>query len=486
MVAESILNRPTSSLDLISTTTIVIASMIGVGVYTTSGFTLLSLQSPHLVVLAWAVGGGIAICGAVGYSTLATHFQESGGEYLFLSKTVHPAAGIMAGWVSMLAGFTGAIAAAALGIEEYVAPGLNPLVESRLSQLPLPGSDDLHLPANSIAIFCVVLAGWLHCVGVRLAARIQNGIVLMKLLMLGFFIVVASFSIGTSNQGFLQSVSPSTPVDFDLLSFAKQLVWISFSYAGFNAAIYISGEVSDSQRNVPRAMILGTSIVTLLYVILNACFVYGADPEVITGGDNLPKIAAVAAEAVGGITMRNFVTVVIITSLFTSVSALIMTGPRVYAKMAEDRFLPSAFSLRGQFSILNNDKSESIPKTSIVFQCGAAILVICISSLSELLGYLGLTLSLCSAMTVGSIYFIRDTGSWAAFSTRRKYFHYFASTLFVVATLILAGLYALGEFLQNKNLNPVIAALITLGIGWGSYLRLRKQGRGSDKSQSEL
>ena len=124
----------------------------------------------------------------------------------------------------MLAGFTGAIAAAALGIEEYVAPGLNPLVESRLSQLPLPGSDDLHLPANSIAIFCVVLAGWLHCVGVRLAARIQNGIVLMKLLMLGFFIVLASFSIGTSNQGFLQSVSPSTPVDFDLLSFAKQLV----------------------------------------------------------------------------------------------------------------------------------------------------------------------------------------------------------------------------------------------------------------------
>ena len=101
MVAESILNRPTSSLDLISTTTIVIASMIGVGVYTTSGFTLLSLQSPHLVVLAWAVGGGIAICGAVGYSTLATHFQESGGEYLFLSKTVHPAAGIMAGWVAM-------------------------------------------------------------------------------------------------------------------------------------------------------------------------------------------------------------------------------------------------------------------------------------------------------------------------------------------------------------------------------------------------
>ena len=133
--------------------------MIGVGVYTTSGFTLLSLQSPHLVVLAWAVGGCIAICGAVGYSTLATHFQESGGEYLFLSKTVHPAAGIMAGWVSMLAGFTGAIAAAALGIEEYLAPGLKPLVESRLGQLPLPANGELRLPANSIAIFCVVVAG---------------------------------------------------------------------------------------------------------------------------------------------------------------------------------------------------------------------------------------------------------------------------------------------------------------------------------------
>ena len=113
-------------------------------------------------------------------------------------------------------------------------------------------------------------------------------------------------------------------------------------------------EVSDAQRNVPRAMILGTSIVSLLYVILNACFVYGADPEVITNGDNLPKIAAVAAEAVGGLTMKNFVTVVIIASLFTSVSTLIMTGPRVYAKL-KIGFYRQHF-VASQFSILNNDK----------------------------------------------------------------------------------------------------------------------------------
>ena len=183
--------------------------------------------------------------------------------------------------------------------------------------------------------------------------------------------------------------------------------------------------------------------------------------------------------------MKNFVTVVIITSLFTSVSALIMTGPRVYAKMAEDQFLLSAFSWRGQFSILNNDKFESIPKTSIVFQCGAAILVICISSLAN--SWLpGSHLVVMLGIDSGLDLLHSRHRQLGCFFDPSKVFSLLCIHSVCCSDLDPCGALRVGRILAKQNLNPVIAALITLGIGWVSYLRLRKQGRGSDKTQSEL
>ena len=159
-------------LDVASATTLVAASMIGAGVYTTSGYTLSALGDAWRVIAAWIVGGVIAMCGATGYASLASRFAQSGGEYLFLSRTWHPVAGLMAGWVSLLAGFTGAIAVAALVLEKYLAP-----------MIP-----DVNLPENSLAIGCVVLTAALHTIGVHAAARIQDLIVLLKLLMIFAFV----------------------------------------------------------------------------------------------------------------------------------------------------------------------------------------------------------------------------------------------------------------------------------------------------------
>lgn len=437
------MSDPKPSLDLASTTTIVIASMIGVGVYTTSGFTLSALQNPMLVVIAWAVGGVIAICGAIGYSRLASQFHESGGEYLFLSKTVHPSAGIMAGWVSMLAGFTGAIAAAALGIEEYTGPLIESVVNTSW------------IPKHSIAISCVAIAGVLHCIKVNLAARVQDAIVFVKLLMLIGFIGFAILSFNAWFNDGVKIAEAGEPAAFNLISFATQLVWISFSYAGFNAAIYIAGEVVDAKRNVPRAMILGTFLVTILYVMLNTIFVYSTAPDVITSGDNITKIASVAAQSLGGASMKVFVSLVIIVSLFTSVSALVMTGPRVYAKMADDGVLPSWFSFR-----------KTTPAAAIIFQCIAAILVITVSSLAELLGYLGLTLSLCSALTVASIYFIRESLDNSRQTSIISKLPGLASIFYVVATLILAILYVVGEVADQGKPYSAICSGITLSLGW--------------------
>jgi APA family basic amino acid/polyamine antiporter len=427
-------------LDFASATTLVAASMIGVGVYTTSGYTLLALGDPWQVITAWVVGGVIAICGAIGYASLASRFTQSGGEYLFLSRTWHPVAGLMAGWVSLLAGFTGAIAAAALGLEQYLAP-----------MLP-----EAQLPDRTLAIASVVVAAILHTIGVRTAARIQDLIVVLKLLMIVGFIVFAVTS--TQNwEGLAEVTHPASPPpsSFNLLEFANQLVWISFSYLGFNAAIYVSGEVINPERNVPRAMIAGTVLVTFLYVVLNAIFVLAPAAAEIISEENRAQIAAIAAQVIGGPQFATFVRIVIVISLFTSVSAMVMTGPRVYAKMADDGFLPPWFSFRGP-----------LPVRAIWFQALLAIVAICISSLQNLLGYLGMTLSLCSALTVSMLFVVRRRRPdiWMPA-------YGIPAAIYVVATLVLAVLYGIGKP------ESALAAVVTLLIGFVVYPVLKHRSR---------
>ena len=418
---------PNRSLDLGSATTLVAASMIGVGVYTTSGYTLDALGNPGLVVAAWIVGGIIAICGAVGYSSLAEKFTESGGEYLFLSKTLHPVAGLMAGWVSLLAGFTGAIAIAALGFESYLQPLLNAE----------------NLPDGSIAIPSVLLVAVMHTIGVRSAARAQDFFVVLKMVLIAGFITYAIMHISNWIGSKHDSIATTSTAPHSILEFAKQLVYISFSYAGFNAAIYISSEIQSPSRNVPRAMIGGTFMVTLIYIALNAIFVYAPSKVVATQPDNISQIAATAAGTIGGPGFATIVRVIICLSLFTSVSAMVMTGPRVYAKMAADGFLPRFF----QF------KTET-PVVAIWFQAILAIVVISLTTISNLLGYLGLTLSLCSALTICMVFRMRMMD----FNVKLPLLGIPAAT-YVLATLLLAVLYGISDYKQG------IASGVTLLVG---------------------
>ena len=439
---------PKRSLDVVSATTIVAASMIGVGVYTTSGFTLAALGSPTLVVAAWAVGGVIAICGAIGYASLASRFSESGGEYLFLRKTLHPVAGLMAGWVSLLAGFTGAIAIAAIGLEEYVAP----MVQAS------------EWPAGSIAIASIFFAAVLHTIGVHSAARIQDAFVILKLLIIAGFIIYAFSKINswTGLNAVPEAVdgSEENGAFADVLNFANQLVWISLSYAGFNAAVYIAGEIRDPERNVPRALIAGTVAVTLVYMLLNIIFVYAPSPEDITAPDNISQVAATAASALGGDSLSTAVRLVIAISLFTSVSALVMTGPRVYAKMADDGCLPRWFRFENR-----------PPVQAIWFQATIAAIAVSFSSLKDLLGYLGLTLSLCSALTVGMLFVLRGRGD----SIRLIGFG-IPAAFYVAATLLLAVLYGIRSPLQAV----AAGATVLLGLFLYPILRHRLSERGEE------
>ncbi len=383
-------------LGLLSLTSLVIGNMIGAGVFTTSGFALADLGSPHWVMLGWLVGGVIALCGALSYGGLVRHLTESGGEYLFLSRVIHPLVGFLAGWISLLAGFTGATALAAVAFETYVAD-----------------SRPAWMPAGSIAIAAVVLCALLHGLRVSLGAASQNFIVILKLCLLVVFLFIAA-------RGSLSATLPPLREPFSLLAFAGSLVWISLSYSGFNAAVYVAGEAREAADLVPRAMWLGTLITMFFYLTLNAVFVYLPPLNVVTGQ---PDVAAAAAQALGGPWLVSFVRIIIALALCTSISAMMMAGPRVYARMADDGLFPQWLRFKGE-----------VPRAAIALQAALVVLVISFSSLKGLLTYLGLTLSLCTALTIGTLFVLQRRAG-----ERVKVAGYpFTPALYIVAVLCFA------------------------------------------------
>ena len=318
-------------LSFLSLTSLVIASMIGAGVFTTSGFALGDLGTPGRVMLAWLVGGGVALCGALSYGALARRMTESGGEYLFLSRAIHPLVGFLAGWVSLLAGFTGAIAFAATAFAAYALPD-----NVRPSWL----SHDV------LATLVVVGAGVMHGRHVRGGVLSQNITVMRETwahCRLSVVRAAHTFPRSQWQGGPVIAPGESTPPPFSFSAFAVTLMWISLSYSGFNAAIYVAGEARHADVIVPRAMVVGTLLVTVLYLALNAVFVYAPAPEAIAQQQD---VAARAAFALGGEPLALAVRVIIVVALLTSVSAMVMAGPRVYARMAEDGVLPAIFRMR--------------------------------------------------------------------------------------------------------------------------------------------
>jgi len=411
---------------------LVIANMIGAGVFTTSGFSLADLGSPGLVLLAWATGGIIALCGATAYGGLIRLKPESGGEYLFLARGFHPLAGFLGGWVSLLAGFTGAIAYAAITFAGYAAPGLADGSAGRL-----------------VASGLIVLAAALHGVRLRAGTLAQDAGVAIKLAAITAFVAWA-FTLGdpASWPGW-QSIAPAAGAWPGIATFALSVMWISFSYSGFNAAVYLAGEVPDRARSVPGALLAGTTITAVAYLALNAVFVLAPDAASVAGQQD---VAAVAALAIGGEPLAVAVRVLIALALVTSVLAMVMIGPRVYAKMADDNLFPSALRFR-----------DEVPRVAVWMQAVLAVAVVWMTGLRELLSYLGFTLGLGTAATVATIFVFRR-----AQPDVRIPGYPWAPAIYIAATAVFA---ALGASQSPVELG---AAAATIASGCLIYLAIRR------------
>ncbi|MFG0289796.1 MAG: APC family permease [Rhodopirellula sp. JB044] len=415
---------------------LVIASMIGAGVFTTSGFAMADLGDPRWVMIAWAIGGGIAISGAISYGQLARLLTDNGGEYLFLSRFVHPAVGFVAGWVSVLAGFTGAAALAAIAMEAYAIGD-----EGRPSWLP----------RGTIAIALVFVCTAAHAFHTRRGALQHNVLVAVKLTLIGCFVV---WAISLWPRWYVAGKALPPLPDASLLTMATSVMWISLSYAGFNAAIYVGREAKQGWTDIAGAMLKATVGVTLLYLLLNAIMVFAAAPEEITGKQD---VATVAAKAIGGMPLATLVRVAICLGLASSVSSTILAGPRVYAKMASDGMLPRWF-----------DSDRSPPTRSVILQGVAIAIVVAFAGLQGLLSYLGLTLSLCSAATVAILLGRRTP------RVPMNWVGVIAAWFYVIATSVTI---ALAAYHRPANL---IATLVTIVSGLIVYALTVRRTTASD------
>ncbi len=356
-------------LGLAGASALVVANMVGAGVFTTSGFALADLGDAAWVLLAWLVGGGVALCGALAYGGIAQRIPRSGGEYTFLTR-LHPGLGFAAGWVSLWAGFTGPIAVSALALEVYLGAALG-----------------VAAPPGWTATAAIAVALVLHTVRTETGTTSLGAVVLLKLVALAAFLFWASGALDASRVEVLPARA------FDLGAFAVTLVWISFSYSGWNGAVYLAGEIRAPERTLRPALWIPTLGVALLYVALNAVMLWAAPAEQLAGQ---AEVGAIAAGALGGETARRWVSAVVCLALFSSVSVMVLSGPRVVAVMARDGFLPTALA-RGMAS----------PRAALLAQAIAATALVWISTLRSLIGSLGFMLGISAAATVASAAYLR-------------------------------------------------------------------------------
>jgi APA family basic amino acid/polyamine antiporter len=376
--------------------------MIGVGIFTTTGFLAGDLGDPALVIGIWVAGGLLALAGALCYAELGMNFPRSGGEYVYLSEAWGPAWGFIDGWVSFFAGFSAPIATAALAISAYLAffvPALSPEAPPGLV-IPL-GITQLNFGGAQLTAAVIVIAFTLvNLAGVAQVARLQNLLTGTKLLVIGAFLLLG-FLVGQGDwTNFSQEAVRSSPTSLTA-QFAISLIFVFYGYSGWNAAVYVAEEIRDPERTLPLALVLGTLFVTVLYVALNVLYVYAAPLEMLKGQ---VAVGSVAATALFGERAGGAFSGAMAASLLATVNAMCMIGPRVYYAMAKDgAFLSAAAKV--------HPKWQS-PWVAVLAQGVCCCVLILTGTVESLAYYIGFTLFLFSALSVLALFKFRRDPRW--------------------------------------------------------------------------
>jgi APA family basic amino acid/polyamine antiporter len=394
MTPEAPANGLERKLGLFPLTNIVIANMVGAGIFTTSGLLMKDLHHPVVMLGLWVVGGLVALCGALSYGELGAAFPHAGGEYAFLSRLYHPILGFLSGWVSFFVGFSAPIAASAIGFSEYSTRAFPGLLHPGI----IGGASEAAVMKKLYAILIIAVFTFLHTRGLETGARVQNALTGLKILLI-VGLVAAGFAVGKGSLGHLVAAAPFR-FDFGgLKTLGLSLMWIMFAYSGWNASAYVGSEVKNPSRNLPRSLLIGTGVVMLLYIALNLFYIYAIPPAQMEG---VISVGGLAAGNLFGKSAETVLSVLISFALFSSLSAYLILGPRVYYSMARDGIFFK--------SIAFVDPKCCVPTRSIVLQGGIASVMVLFGTFEQLLTYMGFSLGIFPLLAVLGVFKLRRTG----------------------------------------------------------------------------
>ena len=357
-------------------TAVVVANMVGTGVFTSLGFQLLEIESTGAILWLWVLGGLCALCGALCYAELGAHHTASGGEYHFLTQLIHPYAGFLSGCVSATVGFAAPIALASLTFGIYLATAFPAL------------------PPKITATTLIVLMVLIHTRTYRESSSGQYLLTLLKLLLIAAFVLTA-FATGSDFSHQVTGASLLNAGEILSGAGAIALIYVTYAYSGWNAATYILGELEHPQRDLPRALIVGCALVTVLYVLLNTAFLTSASISSMTGE---VEIAFIVAETVLGESGAFIVSLLLSGVLISTVSAMIMAGPRALQRLGQD--------YRG-LAWLGKTNEGGLPANAIVFMGLVALGFLWTSTFEQILLFAGLVMAANTFFTVVAVFVSR-------------------------------------------------------------------------------
>ncbi len=381
-------------LGLFPVVNIVVANIIGAGIFTTTGYLMGYLGNPLIMMSLWLLGGIISLCGALAFGELGATFPEAGGEYIFITKLFHPLPGFLSGWLSLIVGFSAPIAASAIGFSSYFTWAF-PQFQNWLQMENLFSEDMFN---RMLAIIIIIVFTVVHYRGIVLGAKVQNWLTVMKVVLV-VGLIIAGLAFG---KGSFQNIGQSKTFQFDFggwKSIGLSLMFVMFAYSGWNSATYIGSEIRNPQKVIPKSLLISTVIVVVLYLLLNLFFVYAVPPGSMV---NEPEIGGLAAGLAFGKTAEMIISLLISFALFSSLSAFILLGPRVYYSMAkEGYFFDSVSQIHPRFKV---------PHLAILLQSGISIILALSGTFEQILVYMGFSLGIFPIMAVLGVFKLRAKG----------------------------------------------------------------------------
>jgi len=433
------------SLTRFDATMLIIGNMIGIGIFTTTGYVAGYINSSILLLFVWVIGAVYSYCGAITYAELSTRFPVSGGDFHYLKTAYHPLIGFLFGWSTFTVTYTGSVATIAVGFATYFQ---NLLPKSFLGlSISIPLTPLYLTSIKIIAVLITLLLTWINAKGVKYGARFQNLFSVAGIGVIFAFVTAGILSNAADSNNFY-------PLWPDSLSLGESsflgvaFVSIVFTYAGWTTIVYVAGEIKNPTKNIPSAMLISVTLVAIIYIIMNLVYLLAMP---MTEMKNVVDIGYVAMQRLFNEDIGILFAIIVMLLSLSSLNSTILSGARIYYAMAiEGKF----FKIVGKLH-----QTSKVPAISLWAQCLWSVVLIISGSFNQLLTYTVFIMVLFSFLSGVALFIIRKTDQDKNYSSKIRGYPYIPLFFIVFSSFIMISI------LYNRPLESLIGIFIVcLGI----------------------